>query len=73
MAQWCCLHAHCAIELYATVFECQNALDKLEGFASKFGADFYNLPHNTQVITLKKQDCSGLFCRAISINTAKTP
>ncbi|CAB9544587.1 Dihydroorotase (EC [Bathymodiolus brooksi thiotrophic gill symbiont] len=48
--------AHCAIELYATVFECQNALDKLEGFASKFGADFYNLPHNTQVITLEKQD-----------------
>ncbi|BBB22223.1 dihydroorotase [Abyssogena phaseoliformis symbiont OG214] len=48
--------AHCAIELYATVFEHQNALDKLEGFASKFGSDFYNLPHNTQTITLKKQD-----------------
>ncbi len=48
--------AHCAIELYATAFERQNALDKLEGFASKFGADFYNLPHNTQTITLKKQD-----------------
>ncbi len=48
--------AHCAIELYATVFEHQNALDKLEGFASKFGADFYNLPHNTQTITLKKKD-----------------
>lgn len=48
--------AHCAIELYATVFERQNALNKLEGFASKFGADFYNLPHNTQTITLKKQD-----------------
>ncbi|CAB5495078.1 Dihydroorotase [Bathymodiolus thermophilus thioautotrophic gill symbiont] len=48
--------AHCAIELYATVFERQNALHKLENFASKFGADFYNLPHNTQTITLHKQD-----------------
>jgi len=50
------LSAHCAIELYATAFESQNALDKLEGFSSKFGADFYGLPHNTQTITLQKQD-----------------
>jgi dihydroorotase len=50
------LSAHCAIELYASVFESQNALDKLEGFASIFGADFYGLPHNTDTITLKKQD-----------------
>jgi dihydroorotase len=50
------LSAHCAIELYASVFESQNALDKLEGFASIFGADFYGLPHNTETITLKKQD-----------------
>jgi hypothetical protein len=28
----------------------------LEGFASKFGADFYGLAHNTSTITLKKQD-----------------
>ncbi len=50
------LSAHCAIELYATAFESQNALDKLEGFSSKFGADFYGLTHNTQTITLQKQD-----------------
>ena len=50
------LSAHCAIELYASAFESQNALDKLEGFASIFGADFYGLPHNTETITLKKQD-----------------
>jgi len=50
------LSAHCAIELYASVFESQNALDKLEGFASVFGADFYGLPYNTETIMLKKQD-----------------
>jgi dihydroorotase len=50
------LSAHCAIELYASVFEAQNALDRLEGFASKFGADFYGLPHNADTIILKKQN-----------------
>ncbi len=50
------LSAHCAIELYATAFEAQGAMDKLEGFASKFGPDFYNLPRNTSTITLTKQD-----------------
>ncbi len=50
------LSAHCAIELYAAVFESKNALDKLEGFSSKFGPDFYNLPRNTNTITLIKQD-----------------
>ena len=49
------LSAHAAIELYATVFEQQDALDKLEGFASFFGPDFYGLPRNTQTITLAKQ------------------
>ncbi|NYT52663.1 MAG: dihydroorotase [Candidatus Vesicomyosocius endoextente] len=49
-------NAHCAIELYVMVFEHQNALDKLEGFASKFGADFYNLPYNKNIITLNKKD-----------------
>ncbi len=49
-------NAHCAIELYVMVFEHQNALDKLEGFASKFGADFYNLPYNKKIITLNKKD-----------------
>lgn len=49
------LSAHCAIELYATAFESRDALDKLEGFSSKFGPDFYNLPRNTNTITLSKE------------------
>ena len=49
-----CYSAHAAIELYAEVFEQANALDKLEGFASFFGADFYQLPRNTNTITIQK-------------------
>ena len=48
--------APCAIELYAEVFESAGCLDKLEGFASKFGARFYGLPENTDTIKLVKQD-----------------
>jgi dihydroorotase len=47
--------AHAALELYAEVFEAQNALDKLEGFASHFGADFYGLPRNKSQIRLLKK------------------
>ncbi|MBD1584105.1 dihydroorotase [Pseudoalteromonas sp. S16_S37] len=47
--------AHAALELYAEAFEEANALDKLEGFASHFGPDFYGLPRNTDTITLKRQ------------------
>ncbi len=47
--------AHAAIELYATAFEQHQALDKLEAFASFYGADFYGLPRNTQQITLRRQ------------------
>lgn len=50
-----CYSAYGAIELYAEVFEQAAALDKLEGFASLFGTDFYQLPRNTQTITLQKQ------------------
>lgn len=46
--------AYAALELYAEAFEAANALDKLEGFASHFGADFYGLPRNTEQITLIK-------------------
>lgn len=46
--------AHAAIELYAEVFEAANALDKLEAFASFYGADFYGLPRNLSKITLEK-------------------
>lgn len=50
-----CYSAHAAIELYAAVFEQAGALDKLEGFASFFGADFYGLPRNQERITLEKK------------------
>jgi dihydroorotase len=41
-----------ALALYAEVFASVNAMDKLENFTSVFGADFYNLPHNQETITL---------------------
>ena len=47
--------AYAAIELYAEAFEAANALDKLEGFASHFGPDFYGLPRNSDTITLVKK------------------
>ena len=46
--------AHAAIELYAEIFEHANALDKLENFASHFGPDFYELPRNSDTITLER-------------------
>lgn len=48
--------AHAAIELYAEAFEDAGALDRLEGFASCFGPDFYGLPRNTDTITLVRED-----------------
>jgi dihydroorotase len=50
-----CYSAHAALELYAEAFEKAGALDKLEGFASFHGADFYGLPRNTGTVTLKKR------------------
>jgi len=47
--------AHCSLELYAESFEAMGALDKLEKFASIYGADFYGLPRNTTKITLEKK------------------
>lgn len=49
-----CYTAFAALELYAEAFEMAGTLDKLEGFASFFGADFYGLPRNTDTVTLKK-------------------
>jgi dihydroorotase len=51
-----CYTALHAMELYAEVFEAVNALDKLEGFASLFGPDFYRLPRNTERVTLQKRE-----------------
>lgn len=50
-----CYSAPTAIELYAEAFDQAGKLDKLEAFASHFGADFYGLPRNTSTITLVKQ------------------
>ena len=49
-----CYSAHAALELYVEVFERAGALDKLEGFASFYGADFYRLPRNSGTVTLEK-------------------
>ena len=50
-----CYTAHAAMELYAQAFDAAGALDKLEGFASFFGADFYGLPRNSGQITLRRE------------------
>ena len=47
--------AHAALELYAEAFERAGALDRLEAFASHFGADFYGLPRNTGTVKLEKR------------------
>jgi dihydroorotase len=56
----CCGAAGCysalhALELYAEAFEAADALDRLEGFASFHGADFYGLPRNVSTVTLRKE------------------
>lgn len=50
-----CYTALHAMELYAQAFDQVGALDKLEGFASLFGPDFYQLPRNAGSITLKRE------------------
>jgi len=53
-----CYSAYAALELYTEAFEQAGSLDKLEGFASFFGADFYRLPRNTKSVTLHKKTWS---------------
>lgn len=50
-----CYTAHAAIEMYAEAFDNVGALDKLEGFASFHGPDFYSLPRNTGTVTLRRE------------------
>ena len=50
-----CYTAPAALELYAEAFDAAGALDKLQGFASHFGADFYGLPRNAGTVTLRRQ------------------
>ncbi len=51
-----CYTATHAMELYAEAFDNAGALDKLEGFASFHGADFYGLPRNTGTLTLTRAE-----------------
>ena len=48
-----------AIEAYAEAFARAGALDRLEGFASHFGADYYGLPRNQEKIRLERQQWTG--------------
>jgi dihydroorotase len=50
-----CYSAHAALELYAEAFESAGALDRLEGFASFHGADFYGLSRNRDTVTLIRE------------------
>jgi dihydroorotase len=45
-----------ALEAYATVFEEEGALDRLEAFASENGANFYGLPPNEGTVTLERTE-----------------
>ena len=49
-----CFTALSAMELYAEAFDAAGALDKLEGFASHHGPDFYGLPRNTGRVSLAR-------------------
>lgn len=55
-AQACagCYTAFGAMSLYAELFDREGHLDRLEGFASHYGPDFYELPRNTGTLTLLK-------------------
>lgn len=51
-----CFSHHAPLELYAEVFERENALQHLEAFASLNGPEFYQLPLNTKRVTLKREE-----------------
>lgn len=53
-----CFTSHAAIELYAEAFDAVGAIDKLDAFASRFGAEFYGLPRNADTITLLRESWS---------------
>jgi len=45
-----------ALELYAQAFDVAGRLDRLQGFASQHGADFYGLPRNAGTVTLERRE-----------------
>ncbi len=54
-----CFSAPAALELYAEAFEHAGALDRLAGFASHYGADFYGVARNTATVTLVRENWQG--------------
>jgi len=50
-----CFTSHAALELYAEAFDSVGAFDKLDNFASRFGAEFYGLPRNAGEVTLRRE------------------
>ena len=50
-----CFTSHAALELYAEAFAADDSLDKLDNFASRFGAEFYGLPRNVGTVTLRRE------------------
>lgn len=50
-----CYSAWSALELYAQIFEELDILDRLDDFASGYGADFYGLPRSQEALTLVKE------------------
>ncbi len=50
-----CFTSHAALELYAEAFDASNSIDKLDDFASRFGAAFYGLPRNAGTVTLQRE------------------
>ena len=55
-----CFTAPLALPMYAQAFEQAGALDRLEPFASFYGADFYGLPRNSETVTLVRQSLAPL-------------
>src|SRR6266478_4014030 len=47
--------AACALEVYAEVFEEEEALDRFEGFAALSGPGFYRVPVNDSRVTLRRE------------------
>lgn len=50
-----CYTALSALEMYAKAFDAVGAIDRLEGFAAHFGADFYGLPRNSGTLSLVRE------------------
>lgn len=66
-----CFTAPNAMSCLAQVFEEENALDRLEGFAAHHGADYYRRPRNDKTITLLRRDTPVVY--PASVDTGEGP